>query len=458
MLLALCVSAASAFAQRGGEIIGFDAPTAARAGVDVAIAEEVSALVTNPAGLTQLENEWTLQFSARAFWPGFKYEDPLNPRGESYDDPAFAPYFAVAFDPDPGDSGRAGDLRLAAGLYHLSAFQNDFNVVTQDYPAPVGTDRESDFIDTALHLGAAYRISDRVAVGLTVSVSYSKLDAREPLELSVLKFRGESPLGIPWGELLQNQIGLERVRIDGDLSSDPVIGVSSTIGFLWTPTPNLSFGISYRTPRLQEDYEADVGIDISRIFGEPDPVTFPDGFAIDYDGKIGGLSFPQAVSIGGAWRIDDTVRIAAELRWIGWSMTHDRLDIALENGDNPGFNAFVGSDELDVEERLLWDDQLSFGVSLEWFIDPHWTARIGGSAATNPVDHDAANPLAPGFAEYTLGVGGGYRGDGWGIDVAWLHSFEKTLSVGTSAVSSDFDGSRQTIGVDSVILTLTIFF
>ena len=92
-------------AQRGGDLLGWDAPTGARAGVDVAIAETISALVTNPAGLTRIDSEWRIDLTARAFVPTFDYADPLNPDGVSYDEVIPAPYFGVAWDPDPGDAG-----------------------------------------------------------------------------------------------------------------------------------------------------------------------------------------------------------------------------------------------------------------------------------------------------------------------------------------------------------------
>lgn len=457
LLAAFTVLAHVVPAQRGADLLGWDAQTGARAGVDVAIAETISALVTNPAGLTRIDSEWRIDLTARAFVPTFDYADPLNPGGVSYDEVIPAPYFGVAWDPDPGDAGRAGDLRLAAGLYHVSGFRNELDIVTQDFPEP-GTSREVDYIYTAFHVGASYRITDDIAVGLTLSLTYSDLDVVEPLELGVEKFQGMSPLGNPWGQLLMQQLGIEKVRIEGTLESEPVFGFQATLGFMWEVTDTFTVAVAYRTPGWQQDYDAEVDVDISRIFGEPDPVTFPDGFAVNYDGRIEDFDYPMSLAIGVAWWPCDEVRLAAEVRWTDWSATHHPLNIALRNGDNPGFNAFVGSDSLEVTDVIDYDDQFVFGMSVEWFFCEGWVARAGFSAQTNPVDREAANPLAPAWSRYHVGIGVGYRGDGWSVDAAWLHTYDETMSVGTSIVSSDLDGSRQRFGADSFFLTVSFFF
>src|SRR5688572_29952167 len=85
ILLLLALAGASC-AQRGADLVAFDAVQAGRAGVDVAIAEEVAALLTNPSGLVRLPAEWTVELSGRAFFSRFEYEDALNPGGEEADE------------------------------------------------------------------------------------------------------------------------------------------------------------------------------------------------------------------------------------------------------------------------------------------------------------------------------------------------------------------------------------
>ncbi len=456
--LVLACSTATVRAQRGGELVGFDARQAGRGGVDVPIAEDLSALLTNPAGLVQIDSEWRVDFTLRAAGTRFEYEDPFNPGGVSSDPLAFAPYLAASWDPSPGDAGRPGDFRLGLGLLHVAGFSNDIEVSTQDYMPPLTTPREIDFLYSGVHLGGALQVSDTLSLGATLSGTFSTISVREPLEVPILKFQGSSPLGDPWGQLLNQMFGVEALRIEGDLESEVSFGGAVTLGALWKPTDDLSFGLTWRSQSFQQDYEGEANVDISRIFAEPDPVTFPNGFAIDYDAKIVDFQHPQAVALGVAWRPADSVRLSTEVRWTQWSATHDELEIQLTNGDNNGFNNFVGGDSLNLTQNQGWRDQWSAMVGVEWEFAEGWTARTGVLAQTSPVRREDANPNAPAFSTWQLAVGVGYRAESWSAALAWQHTFERELRVSESTISSDLDDSTQSFAADSVLLSFSLYF
>lgn len=456
VVIALATSVARG--QRGGELVGFDARQAGRGGSDVAVAEDLSALLSNPAGLVQIEDEWRVDLTLRCIETRFAYMDGFNQGGVSNDKLLFAPYLAVAWDPEPGDAGRPGDLRLGLGVLHIGGIQNALDVSTQDYGAPLTTERSIDWLYSGLHLGAGYQLTEELSLGATLSGTFSQLDVQEPFEVPILQFQGSSPLGAPWGQLLNQMFGLEALRIEGSFESEVSFGGAVTLGALWKPTDTLSFGATWRSPGFQQDYSGRVDVDISRIFPEPDPVTFPNGFKIRYDGEIVDFEHPQAVAIGFAWRPWEKVRLSTELRWTDWSATYDTLDIRLRNGDNQGFNDFVGSDSLDLLQTQGWRDQWTAMVGVEWSFAAGWTARGGFLVQNSPVRPDDANPNAPAFSTWQVAAGFGYRTTGWAVAAAWQHTFERDVDVGDSNVSSDLDGSRQTFGTDSVFLSLSLFF
>lgn len=445
-------------AQRGADLVATDARMAGRGGSDVAIAEDLSGLLSNPAGLVNITQEWRIDMTARAFLLGVDYEDPFNTGGVESEELAVAPYISVSWDPDPGDAGRPGDVRFGLGLQHIAGFRSDLDLGTQDFPPPLQTRRRVEYLYTGVHLGAGWQLSEDVSVGATLSLTYSDLEVMEPLQLDIFQVQGMSPLGIPWGQLLNNMFGIESLRIEGLFDSKPTFGASATLGFQWKPSDVFSLGFAYRTPGFQEDYEGDVSVDISRIFGEPDPVTFPDGFAVDYDGKIVDFDYPQMFSIGAAWKPSEEVRLSCELRWTNWSATHDKIRIQLRNGNNPGFNAFIGANRLDVTQDWGWRDQIAAMVGVEWAFADGWVLRAGGGAWNSPVEKSAAIPNAPAFSEYMATLGIGYSASGWSLDLAWIHVFESTVRVDESTISTNLDGSRQSVAVDSVLVSFSIWF
>ena len=458
VLVTLASATSAVRAQRGAELVGFDARQAGRGGSDVAVAEDLSALLSNPAGLVQIEDEWRVDLTLRAIETRFSYEDPFNVGGVSSDKLLFAPYLAVAWDPDPGDVGRPGDFRLGLGILHIGGVQNAFDVSTQDYVDPLRTERSTDWLYSGLHLGAAWQLTEELSVGATLSGTFSQLAVTEPFEVPIFQFEGSSPLGTPWGQLLNQTFGLEALRIEGNFESEVSLGGAVTLGTLWKATDALTFGLTWRSPSFQQDYAGEVDVDISGIFAEPDPVTFPNGFAINYDGEIVDFEHPQAIAVGFAWRPREDMRLSAEVRWTDWSSTHASLDIRLRNGDNQGFNDFVGSDSLDLLQTQGWRDQWTAMVGLEWSFAEGWTARSGFLVQNSPVRADEASPSAPAFSTWQVAAGLGYRTTGWAVAVAWQHTFDRDVDVGDSSVSSDLDGSNQGFGTDSVFISLSLFF
>lgn len=452
-LVLLLLAAQGVPGQQGGVLPGTNARSLGRGTTSVGVAEDGDALVHNPAGLVQSESEWRLEVALALYHSRLSYRDPWNParRRSEATDPA--PAFTLTWDPDPGSRG-AGDLRLALGLLHLEGHRSDLDLSTQDFQPPLRTKRKTDYLHTGVHMGAAVRVTGEVAFGATLSATYSTLTAGEPLEVPVFAFQGESPLGTPWGQLLYKNFGVEALRIEGVFDGEPVYGAALTLGMLWEPSPEFQAGLAFRPPAWSGDYRGKVDVDISRIFGEPDPVTFPDGFAVSYRGRLEGLGHPAVAGVGFAWMPAPSLRLSLDIRWTGWAGSHRKTRLHLRDGDNPGFNAFAGGDRLLVEQELRFRNQTTVALGVEWEFEPGWKLRAGGWLQESPVGNASATPAAPAFATAAMTLGIGYESDGFSVDAAWMRAFPATRRVDDSIVSSDLDSSRQTIATDVFLVSV----
>lgn len=446
-----------AMGQQGGFLIGHHASVLGRGGTDVGFAEEGSALLSNPAGLVQSADTWRLETSLALYTVDVRYRDAFQPTGERSRSSTIVPSFTLTWKPDSAAAPDEG-LRFALGLLHLEGNQSSFDLSTQDFPAPLTTRRDADYLHTAVHLGVAYGVTREWSFGVTAALTYSDLEVEEPLEIPIGSFQGMSPLGTPWGTLLMKNFGVEALRIPGTFESDPLFGGAVTLGVLWQPSEDFQAGLSLRHQLFTGHYEGPVDVDITRIFGEPDPVTFPDGFAVSYDGALKGLDHPTTVALGVSLRITNSLRVGMDVRFTAWSQSHERIRLALRNGDNPGFNAFVGGDRLDVIQELDWQDQWSVSLGLEWEFEPGLRFRVGGFLQESPVPDASTNPSAPAFARAGLSAGIGYAGSDFLIDLAYMHVFPESQGVGRSLTSSDLDNSRTRVATDILLLTVTLRF
>ena len=222
------------------------------------------------------------------------------------------------------------------------------------------------------------------------------------------------------------------------------------------PGPRL--GLAWRSPTWLPDHDAGARVDLGLTFDQPDPITFPDGFVANCRGRLRSLGTPQSLAAGISWQATSCLLMTVEGRWTQWSATHRSLDLSLDGGDNAGVNAFVGSDRLMIHVPLDWRGQWSVGAGADLALGAGWTLRAGGTGASDPVPNGGASPGSPAFARWHLGLGLGWRAEHVAVDLGWLHTFKATETVATSRVSSDLDGSTQSIAPDSLMLTVSFRF
>lgn len=128
----------------------------------------------------------------------------------------------------------------------------------------------------------------------------------------------------------------------------------------------------------------------------------------------------------------EDLTVSADIKWINWSDTMDKLAVKGPNGTqrtmDPG-----------------WDDQTVFALGANWGVSDGIEVRAGYNYAKSPIqDEDVArNLILPAVVEshYTVGAGFDLAG-GWELDAHYMYVPEKTFTAPNDQTSMMDNGQE----------------
>lgn len=264
----------------------------------------------------------------------------------------------------------------------------------------------------------AFKIEDRLAVGVGLDVRFSSLE----LERRV-------PVVNPFTQRI----------VDGaavDLSSDTNTGFGFNLGLLARPTDSLSIGLSYRH-KVGIDYSGTANFEpLSTGNAELDVrvrASLPAG-ALPLTTSI---EFPGFASFGFAKTFGDWT-FEADVNWYQWS-TFDQLELTFE--DDPRFNETI-------EEDYSSSFQYRFGI--ERVLNDAWAVRGGYFFDETPSPPASMSPLLPDSNRHGFCLGGSWTSGRLRLDsAAWYVNAVERSTEGTNR--DRYDGTYQnhafTLGV-----------
>ena len=376
LLLAAFVT--PALATNGMRMIGFSPTQNSMGGVGVGATLDSGAVVTNPAGLTELSRrldlsvtwfEPTVEYTATGVAPGYANNGVTytSDRGGSP-----VPNLGVVLPLGSGFTAGVGAFGVGgmgvdykAGLYSgvtLTSYQN-----LRVAPA------------------IAWKANDLFAAGVTLNASWAQM------EYDVASGFGQVP---------------------HDKASS--FGYGATLGIKVTPTKDLTFGLAYETKSDFQDFEFTVPAHTGMTPGGP--VPFPGGtdkLAFDQ---------PAVASAGVAWRALPALLLAVDVQWINWS--------AVMGKNQPKYTndlSATGSMSFDMN----WDDQVVYKIGAELAVAKTLKVRAGFDYAKNPLDPNRAfeNIAFPAVAESHVTAGLGWDAtETLAINVGGMYSPKTTVS------------------------------
>jgi long-chain fatty acid transport protein len=352
------------------------------AGASAALPLDTSTIVSNPSGLSALEQR--VDLAGTAFMPSPEYSadwsvgGPTQAASQSSDRP-------TDFLPTLGAVYRTTD-DLSVGVVALGTAG-----MGVEYPAAGGTGHFGGQVLTSytnfrVAPAVGYRLSDRLSVGLAVNLMWATM------KYNVLEQAGVSPR---------------------DTANS--FGVGGTIGLTFRAPENITLGVAYESRSYFQPFEFDIPAHQQFDFSTGTQVPIPGGtekLAFDQ---------PDVVTLGAAFHPLEALLVATDFQWIRWSTTNGVGQPELQTDPNvtgaPTFN-------------LSWKDQVVFKIGAQYEVNKEVKVRAGYNYGSAQLDATRAfeNLAFPAVSKHHFTVGGGYSFGTIAVNAAILYSPVESIS------------------------------
>jgi len=206
------------------------------------------------------------------------------------------------------------------------------------------------------------------------------------------------------------------VPVSAKLYGDAKINYGFNVGLLFTPIPQLSIGVSYRS---KVDMKVDEG-NTDLIYADDAMKQILSGLAqygvtvppLDQSTFSASMPIPANLNFGFSFRPSNELLLTAEGHWVGWGV-FEELVIK--------YDAKLGN--LEIKNPKEYKNTMIYRFGGQWTAFPSFDLRLGFYYDTTPVDLTLYTPETPGSNKMAFTGGFSYRPvGGLSVDVAFTYS------------------------------------
>jgi long-subunit fatty acid transport protein len=361
---------AVAMATDGLEPIGVSMQSRMRGGADVAVGDSALSQIDNPSSLAlQPRGVYSLDEASKLAFVNLPWRGPID---TDVSNTKLIHLHNLGLAMPVNDR-----LTFGLALHSKAGVGTSFNMRHLMIPymkRRVG----SDLKNIAVDLSAAYKVTEKLSLGLGARV-----------EMATCEF--STVLG----------------PADVDFGRGYAYGGGFQAGLHYQARKNLAFGLAYRSPTWFGDLAGGDGK--AALFG-----VLP----ISLGGiRLTDLQLPQKVTGGVAWDVNDWLKLVGEVRWT--------------NYDNSVFHSTTVATDGVIDLRypmpLGYQDFWTFILGSEFKLDKHWTAAFGYHYITTPVDRAYLMPTCDIPVQHHLTAGLRYETDRWWVGGGYVLAFRQSL-------------------------------
>lgn len=387
------------------ENIGVGGRSLGMGGVDIGIAADTSAMVSNPAGITQIKGG-RADFGNGLFFPWVRFTNKDNAFDSSDHGRDYEPFFFYL--PEWGwvKHPSQSSFSWGIGLFAVGGGGSGFQLKNQFFPE--GKRVESKLAYIKFTPTVAYQITPKLSAGLALNVYYSPLN-------------------------LKGLFGPVYVVVD----HADAWGGGYALGVLYQPTDRLKVGIAYTSESMLADYETDKGY--VQIAGQA---------MQQYHAKVVDFQLPQKVGVGISYQFTPKLLVGLDAEWQDYSHAFRKIAVEMEGLSIPPAN-------------LAWEDSYHFAIGAEYKITPRFTLRAGYAYTGEGVTpNEGTFPYIPSTTgnSHNLTAGWGYSWNNYLLDFGWSHHLDVEDRNGRSRIGEDYENSTLGFGDNLYMITVSYLY
>jgi long-chain fatty acid transport protein len=365
----------------------------------VGLADDPSAIMHNPAGLTQLKGTNTYG-GVTAVIPSTEYISPSG-ASEETDFRFFSP-------PHVYISSDFNMKNVVLGLGVFSPFGIGGRYWNEDgLTRYIST--ESTIATISVNPTLAWQVTPKLSIGFGVYYLHSFNTAEKMLD--------QSMFGAPDGKF----------SLDADGG-----GWGYNLGILVAPFEKLHFGFAFRS-KVSIDQKGDA--ELENIAPALQPVFGGSQFKTDVETSV---TLPEIVSFGIAYKPATGLTLAFDVEWVRWSRFNQQIIDFKNEVPAAGFS--------DVLVDLDWNNQWLIKFGLEYYLNEHFALRTGYAFVETPVPEHTLSPANPDEDGHNFSIGFGYKIGKWIVDGFYMVEIYKDRDVNNDILSGEYKNIAHFIG------------
>ncbi|HLP00387.1 MAG TPA: outer membrane protein transport protein [Opitutaceae bacterium] len=421
-------------ATNGMNMEGYGPVATALGGASMAYENGTAAVINNPATLSLLPEGNRLDLALGMLGPRVTATAPDATAAHSRAEAFFMPAFGYAH--------RRGALTSGFAVFGQGGMGCEYD---PDSWRGLGfglLNRTEVSVGRAI-VPLSYRINDQLSVAATIDFVWAGMDLKMAMSgAQFMDLVGTHQTGQASGTIVQSfgqmlatlpaGTAVDYAYFDFSNGSDFTgaargYGYAAKAGLVYTPSPDLSFGVTYHSQTRLSDLKAG-GANIAFQLDVPEMGAIAQTLAGDI--TVRDFEWPAMFAAGVAWHPADGWMVVCDVRRVFWADVMENFSLRFTADDTSANGSLAGQD-LAALLYQDWRDQTVVQLGVAYDVSKRLTLRAGYNHGKDPIPDNFLNCLFPATVEVHLTAGFGWKlSDRSSIDASFAYGLPHEVTNG----------------------------